>query len=142
MSELNSRGVDDVYIEYYNTGKHELAQVYLKSDVDAVLAEKDAEIAQLQAMLEERNKQVGELKHSLELASNECCSISERAVKKLRHHKYKRGLAMAKWCEIGAQFQHNIVMQFDNPFYIKRAEWLEKWHKRWLEIAEKFKEAK
>ena len=35
---------------------------YLKSEADAVLAEKDAEIAQLQAMLEERNKQIAELK--------------------------------------------------------------------------------
>ena len=41
-------------------------EVYGKSDVDAVLAENDAEIAQLQAMLEERNKQVGEL------TENEC----------------------------------------------------------------------
>lgn len=34
MSELKARGVDDVYVEYYNTGKHELAQVYLRIDVD------------------------------------------------------------------------------------------------------------
>lgn len=39
MSELKARGVDDVYIEYYNTGKHELAQVYLKSEADQVIAE-------------------------------------------------------------------------------------------------------
>lgn len=68
--------------------------------------------------------------------------IKDEQLAATRHHKLKRCLAMAKWCEIGAQFQHNIVMQFDNPFYIKRAEWLEKWHKRWLALAEKFKEAK
>ena len=49
MSELKARGVDDVYIEYYNTGKHELAQVYLKSEADAVLAEKDNVIAKLES---------------------------------------------------------------------------------------------
>jgi molecular chaperone GrpE (heat shock protein) len=40
-------------------------EVYLKSEADKVIAEKDAEIAQLQAMLEERNKQVGELKEEI-----------------------------------------------------------------------------
>ena len=37
-------------------------EYYTKTDADNVLAEKDAETTQLQAMLEERNKQVGELK--------------------------------------------------------------------------------
>lgn len=39
MSELKARGVDDVYIEYYNTGKHELAQVYLKSEADKEISD-------------------------------------------------------------------------------------------------------
>lgn len=47
MSELKTRGADDVYIEYYNTGKHELTQVYLKSEAYKVIAEKDTEIAGL-----------------------------------------------------------------------------------------------
>lgn len=38
MSELKTRFIDDTYAEYYNTGKHELAQVYLKSDADKVIA--------------------------------------------------------------------------------------------------------
>lgn len=37
-------------------------EYYTRTDADNVIAEKDAEIAQLQAMLEERNKQIGELK--------------------------------------------------------------------------------
>lgn len=37
-------------------------EVYDRFEADNVIADKDAEIAQLQAMLEERNKQVGELK--------------------------------------------------------------------------------
>ena len=36
-------------------------EYYTRTDADKVIAEKDAEIAQLQAMLEERNKQVGKL---------------------------------------------------------------------------------
>lgn len=37
-------------------------EYYARIDVDNVIADKEAEIAQLQAMLEERNKQIGELK--------------------------------------------------------------------------------
>ena len=39
MSELTTRFIDDTYVEYYNTGKHELAQIYLKSDVDKLIAD-------------------------------------------------------------------------------------------------------
>lgn len=59
----------------------------------------------------------------------------------IRKQKRKRCLSMARWCGIGAQFQHDKVIRFDNPFYIKRAEWLEKWQNRWLELADKYKEA-
>lgn len=40
-------------------------EYYTRTDADNVLAEKDAEITQLQAMLEERNKQVAELKSDI-----------------------------------------------------------------------------
>jgi len=37
--ELKAKGVDDVYLEYFNTGKHDLAQVYLRTEVDRYIAE-------------------------------------------------------------------------------------------------------
>ena len=43
MSELKTRFIDDTYAEYYNTGKHDLAQVYIKAEVDAAIAELKAE---------------------------------------------------------------------------------------------------
>lgn len=43
MSELKVRFIDDTYVEYYNTGKHDLAQVYLKSEADETIAELKAE---------------------------------------------------------------------------------------------------
>lgn len=52
MSELKTRFIDDTYVEYYNTGKHDLAQVYLKSEADAVIAEKDKEISELKEFIE------------------------------------------------------------------------------------------
>lgn len=41
---------------YFGEGEY-----YSRIDVDNVIADKDAEIAQLQAMLEERNREIGEL---------------------------------------------------------------------------------
>ena len=54
--------------------------------------------------------------------------------KELRHQKYKRCLAMAWWCsaELGM-----LVSTWESK--IKH---YKKWQKRWLELAEKFKEAK
>ena len=51
--------------------------------------------------------------------------------------KYKRCLAMAKWCD--AQVEWYNSLNEDYSF------WLDlyvKWHNRWLELAERYKEAK
>ena len=67
-------------------------EVYSKSDVDKVIAEKD---------------------------------------KQLRHHKYKRCLAMARWFKIMS------ILAAD--YRVPREKWnfYEKWHNRWLELSEK-----
>ena len=54
--------------------------------------------------------------------------------KELRHHKYKRCLKMASICRLRARWFG------DNAFY-KKEQWALKWHRRWLKIAEQFKEA-
>ena len=62
--------------------------------------------------------------------------LKSEADMELRHHKYKRCLAMAKLCKL---------KRFDAADYrIPRRKWdfYDKWLKRWLELAEKFKEAK
>jgi hypothetical protein len=87
---------------------------YLKSEADEVIAEKD---------------------------------------KELRRHKYKRCLAMAKWCEdkvdaikngymISGITDRYGVMTTCPPECNPKFSFYEKWHRRWLELAEKFKEAK
>ena len=37
MSELQTRYITDTYLEYFNTGKHALAQIYLKPEADAYI---------------------------------------------------------------------------------------------------------
>ena len=53
----------------------------------------------------------------------------------VRHHKYKRCLAMASKCRLRARWFG------DNAFY-KKEQWALNWHRCWLELAEKFKEVK
>ena len=62
--------------------------------------------------------------------------LKSEADKVIRHHKYKRCLAMARWCEA-------ILNQYPSFGEISAEERrLDKWCKRWLELATKFKEAK
>jgi hypothetical protein len=64
------------------------------------------------------------------------CHVYDKseADKIIARHKYKRCLAMAWWCsaELGM-----LVSTWESK--IKH---YKKWQKRWLELAEKFKEAK
>ena len=138
MSELKAVHAFDVYEAYTKTGDDDAAQVYLKSEADKVIAE-------LQAMLEERNKQVGELKKERDWLAKDRAQAYDDLEKRaqlnikqeesIRHQKYKRCLAMAKWCK---------SMMVFNDRYGTMTKWLHynRWHKRWLELAEKFKEAK
>ena len=60
---------------------------------------------------------------------------NERLLKLVRHHKYKRCLAMARWCESEA-YIHEYGSEYDENLVA----WFGKWYERWLEIAEQFKD--
>ena len=92
-------------------------EVYSKSDVDKVIAEKDKEIAELEERIADGDK-------DFEMVNNQ----NERLLKIVRHHKYKRCLAMAQ------------VLEHVCPITNRKAKWQDKWHKRWLELSEKFKD--
>lgn len=53
----------------------------------------------------------------------------------LRHNKYKRCLAMAKWC-------NERYILGDCVYELGKTRFYERWKKRWLELADKFKEDK
>lgn len=136
MSELKTRYIDDTYVEYYNSGKHELAQIYLKSEADKAIADLE----------ESHKKEVGQLLIEivkLKADYKEACGrlqtanlIKDEQLAATRHHKHKRCLAMARWCEAE---NYTECWYHENS---ERCKWTEKWHRRWLELAEKFKEAK
>ena len=100
-------------------------EVYSKSEADSVIAEKDKEIAELEKRIADDDK-------DFKMANSQ----NERILKIVRHHKYKRCLAMARWFKIMS------ILAAD--YRVPREKWnfYEKWHKRWLELSEKFKEAK
>ena len=128
---------------------------YLKSEVDKVIAEKDKEIEKLEKSLEQKNIAEGSVRRILwnlvdsgiikewyfngeynvllsaddphiQIAElrTKIDKVSLKFCKQLCHNKFKRCLAMAK-----------LAVEDDY------APWNMKWHKRWLELAEKFKEA-
>lgn len=91
---------------------------YSKADADKVIAELEEKLKN------SRNARKFWKKEYL-LEYKECC-----------HNKYKRCLAMSKWCK---------RKRFDAADYrIPRKKWefYDKWYKRWLKIAEQIKEAK
>ena len=127
MSELKS--YDLVDIQDYR------GEVYLKSKADKVIAEKDGVIAELKAQKAQAEDDCAYWKMSEGNAANAMHETEEYAMqlyKEAQHHKYKRCLAMAWWCsaELGM-----LVSTWE--FKIKH---YKKWYKRWLELAEKFKE--
>lgn len=57
----------------------------------------------------------------------------------IAHQKYKRCLAMAKLCKTK---RDEIIDQTPTLILSHVTEYLTRWENRWLELAEKFKEAK
>ncbi len=100
-------------------------EYYTRTDADNVIAEKDAEIAELQ-------KQVHDYAKGLYV-------IQARAENEARHHKYKRCLAMARWC----MARYNEWAAYYPTTTTRKMMFLDKWERRWRELAEmfKFKEA-
>ena len=91
-------------------------QIAMRDDIKSI-TNKDKEIAELEDRIADGDK-------DFEMVNNQ----NERLLKFVRHHKYKRCLAMAQ------------VLEHVCPITNRKAKWMDKWHKRWLELAEKFKD--
>jgi hypothetical protein len=77
--------------------------------------------------------------------------IKSEADKVIARHKYKRCLAMAERCKYRMYYLAAVVEQEASKiiplkaqiqWYQKRENRMDYWKNRWLELAEKFKEAK
>lgn len=83
-------------------------EYYTRIDADAVIAELKARIA-------DGDRDFDWAEHQ-----------NEMLLQIVRHHKYKRCLAMAKICE-------------NKLGTVVKPGWWDKWRRRWLELAERFK---
>lgn len=99
-------------------------QMYGKGDVDALLAEKDAEIAELK---ERHKEEVDELQKATDSAWGKVNAMYDEIL----NHKYKRCLAMAKWCFDEGKGTPTV--------YEVRTFYWGRWGNIWLALAEKFK---
>lgn len=112
-------------------------EVYLKSEADKVIEELKADAADALALLEERNRQIG----NLDAIAKRNQRAAQTLRKKMNHQKYKRCLAMAKWCnERIARIEKDYSFWQHGKDYASN--FYTRWEKRWFKIAEKFKEAK
>ena len=140
MSKLNSGKIkitnDGNIIMQFSNYHHVIdgdTELYYKHQADKVIAELEMKLASVQQVLRLNTPEalysdleiMGRLSHEIDVVA-----------RRERYQKYKRCLAMAKWCE---------RKRFDAADYrIPRRKWefYDKRHKRWLALAEKFKEAK
>ena len=87
-----------------------------------------AENERIKARIAELEERIADGDKDFEMANSQ----NERLLKIVIHHKYKRCLAMARWCEAFKELN-----RYGDQDYMDFAE---KWHKRWLELSEKFKD--
>ena len=68
--------------------------------------------------------------------------LKSEADREIRHNKYKRCLAMAKWCE--ERYNYLTCLEnwqmTDKEYQQVIGDYWDRWHNRWLELAEKFKD--
>ena len=124
MSELKERMLGQTMNQYGCDTK-----IYLKSEVDEA-------IAKLKAVRKVHIEAIESMGAGLLQDEEE-----------IRHHKYKRCLAMAKVCYLRFVRYENYLQKLcasnaTIAAYKFRRDLYDKWEKRWLELAEKFKEAK
>ena len=119
MSELKATTVYDAYWKANSVGEGTGVLVYLKSEADKVIAEKEADYKEACDRLQTANL------------------IKDEQLAATRHQKYKRCLAVARRCHGESLWWYSKGYGFE-----KYDKFWEKWEKRWLELAVKFKEVK
>ena len=126
MSELN--------VYHHELRHNEYAEFYLKYEADKVIEEKDEKIDELEERIDELQK-----------ATDSAWSKVNAMYDELRHHKYKRCLDKAEMCQARYDVEDVKVnghcASWDYTTSSEMKYW-ERWRKRWLELAEKCKEAK
>lgn len=119
MSEL--KAIDMIVNDDYKT------KVYFKSEADKVISDKDDKITQYKVLYKEKCRDIN--------------NQERHFAKQIHHQKYKRCLAMADLCEARYDEEDAKVNGCGASWeYIsKEMKYWERWHERWLELADEFK---
>jgi len=130
MSELKVIDLGDIR-EAIENNHSVYYEYYAKSEADKVIAELE----------ENHKKEVGQL-----LASNREQAVNANWLREsmkqvIRRQKYKRCIALAKWCKYWANYWECCEPP-DCSLFITKAKYYRKWLNRWIKIAEQFKEDK
>jgi hypothetical protein len=115
--------MSELKVYHCNEWHNEYTEFYLKSEADKVIAElKDIDSKNRSAYYKD---------------------LSMMA-KDVEHQKFKRCLAMAMMCEERHYYLTSLenYQLTDKEYQQVIGDYWDRWHKRWLELAEKFKEAK
>lgn len=106
-------------------------EYYTRIDADAVIAE----------LKENHKTEVKELLCLIRDKENNFNRAFDSEEKEIRHQKYKRCLAMAKICK--ARYDEEDAKEnwcgLSWEYISKEMKYWERWRRRWLELAEKFK---
>ena len=112
------------------------SDVYLKSEADEVIEE----------LKHQRDGAFGLANSGLTLDD-----LSQMSKKEIDRQKYKRCLAMAELCKESLRLMRvyevtddywNLEPEHDAEYFRKKGDFYSTWRKRWIKIAEQFKEAK
>lgn len=137
------------YIDAYST-----MPVYCAREVDEAIAElkdelnrakerEDVLVTDNRNLLEKVKMLEERLHENADHFKRNEAQILENAEKELRHHKYKRCLNNAWLCRKLSNTYTLIAYTHRGwkiaGYYDEKAELYRNWHKRWLELAEKFK---
>lgn len=126
--------MSELKVYHCNEWHNEYTEFYRKDEVKKAIADlEESHKREVEQLLMEIVKLKSDYKEACDRLQT-ANLIKDEQLAATRHHKRKRCLAMAMWCsaELGM-----LVSTWE--FKIKH---YKKWQKRWLEIAEKFKEAK
>lgn len=127
--------MDDERLEKSESGKIQVTRVYIKSEVDKVIADLE----------ESHKKEVGQLLLEIAKLKEHVKSLildNYLKYKEIRHHKYKRCLALAKIASDNWHIHNYFYAMGKIDFEQKKCERYERHRLKWLAIADKFKESK
>ena len=119
--------MSELKVYHCNEWHNHYTEFYLKFEADKVIAEQKSEIERLEILCANYRHDCD----NLAISNEQVKKAARTLLKKMNHNKRKRCLAMAKLChwKMGVF----IYKKEKNEFYYR-------WYKRWLAIAEKFKD--